>query len=146
MKETKQREIKFRAWDKIQEKMYAVAGISPHNEIMVSEKINSGRQWYLVEDIHIKKYQQYGHGDVVLQQFTGLKDKNGEEIYEGDVVRENNELGVSDLHYEIGYKDGHTSMTGINKGNTYDRHGIWNLISSLEIIGNIYSNPELLAP
>ena len=63
-------------------------------------------------------------------QFTGLKDKNGKEIYEGDIVK-----------------------SGILTGEVYQQYGYWTATSigqslwsqkSIEIIGNIYENPELL--
>ena len=125
-----QRIIKFRAWTK-RDKCWCGA-FAVHMSGLWRESPNN--EW-----TDLSKQDE-----IVLMQFTGLLDKNGKEIYEGDVVRENNELGISDLHYQIGYKDGHTSMTGCNKGNEYDRHGIWNMISSIEILGNIYENPELL--
>lgn len=128
------REIKFRAWDKKEKRMlhwdeepYLGFFIGDYGDILQGA----------FEDI-VKQQK------LELMQYTGLKDMNGKEIYEGDIVRENNELGISELFYKIGYKDGHTSMTGCNKGNEYDKHGIWNLISSLEVIGNIYETPDLL--
>jgi hypothetical protein len=63
-------------------------------------------------------------------QFTGLKDKNGREIYEGDLLRQS-DGGIK----EVGFKSG---MFG--KGVDYDFPQIW---ADDEVIGNIYENPEL---
>ena len=67
-------------------------------------------------------------------QFTGLKDKNGKEIYEGDVVRysANKEEHISEVVYI-------ESFFGVEK-----HTGILSSFYPIEIIGNIYENPELL--
>ena len=68
-----------------------------------------------------------------LQQFTGLKDKNGKEIFEGDI------LGKGEEKYEVNFQDGafviHTRHYGVKCLNEF---------AHLEVIGNIYENPELL--
>lgn len=72
--------------------------------------------------------------DYVIQQYTGLKDKNGNEIYEGDVIRGMHDFGPAGFHSvtcsvrwnnEVGYQ--------------------WNYwdLSTIEVIGNIFENPEL---
>jgi uncharacterized phage protein (TIGR01671 family) len=78
-------------------------------------------------------------------QYTGLKDKNGKEIYEGDIVRWwFRSTNPYDIVSEIVFKDG---VFGISAFET--QHGILNrgaghLIEIEEVLGNIYENPELL--
>jgi len=69
-------------------------------------------------------------------QYSGLKDKSGKEIYEGDIV-------VYDCdNFSVTWNDGsfhaHSEQEGV-----YDT-GFWNITNNCKIIGNIYENPELL--
>lgn len=76
--------------------------------------------------------------DCALMQFTGLKDKNGKEIYEGDILESDNENFATGV---VVYDDGRFAIKKPNgKIISYD-HTIW---TAYEVIGNIYENPELL--
>ncbi len=85
-----------------------------------------------------------GLGSPNIMQYTGLKDKNGKEIYEGDIV---NVLGgysvvtygVQDIGHDFQGVGFYTQEIG-------DDTGVFNIFGGegIEVIGNIYSNPELL--
>ncbi len=80
-----------------------------------------------------------GNIDEYLMQFTGILDKNGKEIYEGDIVvfdglsnREDKVVGEGEVNFICG-------AFGVD---AYYLHELKN--TRLEVIGNIYENPDLL--
>jgi uncharacterized phage protein (TIGR01671 family) len=129
------REIKFRAWDRETSTMWQVEGIKFDHLGMGYEVMPPPDS----EDI-----EWLSEEEVSVMQFTGLKDKNGREIYEGD------------LFPCIYTRDGctHTSEV-VYQGYAFQlkRHGecqqpsVYQSLSDMtrsEGIGNIYENPELL--
>lgn len=123
------REIKFRAWHKEEKIIGEVLGIDIlHKEIFFSN-----------EDVDC--YEHSDFKDIELMQYTGLYDKNEKEIYEGDIVklRANHGIGVVKYYDEWGafvveyIKPRPLVVLGMN----YYKEDI-------EILGNIYENPELL--
>ena len=142
------REIKFRIYDTDEKEMFYqedIDYIDINNEIVYINQDGGGYD-YLIDFVY---------GDGKLMQYTGLKDKNEKEIYEGDIVKliplnseRLKELGrkwYEHLKVEWGtYSDGEyvtnveTWMIGINPLSEEL------LDETVEVIGNIYENPELL--
>lgn len=79
--------------------------------------------------------QWYSLGDVELLQFTGLLDKNGKEIYEGDMVKTKR-----NAVYAVEWTSFEDSTMGYGEGVGFNIHEDDNC----EVIGNIYENPNLL--
>lgn len=119
--------IKFRAWDK-KNKVWFEAP---------SEFDSSLGKFVMSADGRV--YINGVYQDLELMQFTGLTDKNGKEIYEGDVVSIKRTLGEKCDCYEIKFTQGMFSISDEDILTDY-----W--LKSCEVIGNIYENPELLPP
>jgi uncharacterized phage protein (TIGR01671 family) len=120
------REIKFRAW--MNEKMYEPAVVfSPTFELTDD----------VVEQTRLANKEGW-----VLMQFTGLHDKNGKEIYEGDIVRGGTEYQRKPYNTLVKWDDG---LAGFSPFVDYDSDcSEYYATSQCEIIGNIYENSDLL--
>ena len=122
------RKIKFRAWDKENEKMMKVSSLHLENK-EISVKENGTFHLFRMQD---------------LMQYTGLKDKNSKEIYEGDIVLI--KLDETSTWYKtvVGFKKGAFIANLIDKEDYVYifHHGFTD--DDFEIIGNVYENKNLL--
>jgi len=118
-----QRKIKFRAWHLGHKRMFT------GDELISIDFKKKGALLYF----------QYGWTTLAtlhLMQFTGLNDKNGKEIYEGDILKAN----YTDLLTVVFENGSFCFANNINSGS--DRlHQ--NRTERLEVVGNIFENPEL---
>jgi uncharacterized phage protein (TIGR01671 family) len=128
------REIKFRAWDKKYNQMVSWDDISKNN--IIGALINNNNR-------------SISHG--VLMQFTGLLDKNGVEIYEGDIVRKlSGDYKLGKVVFEFGMFCFESIGCGIYAGSDAFLHihslhyKGYNSNNNYEVIGNIYEHPHLL--
>lgn len=103
----------------------------------------SYRQFTVEGDDHVYG-DVIGFEDCVLMQSTGLFDKNGKEIFEGDVVKIMDEDGNSEIS-AVAFKDGAFGMTLQEVFVPFADMSMLSTVDyTLEILGNIYENPELL--
>jgi len=127
------REIKFRAWDKLKHKMMETSYFDMWY-YTIAENDETGRS----RACECKDQQDYCRANLEIMQFTGLKDTDGKEIYEGDI------LYTSDLyrkHFVVGYSGRSFELYDNKDGVVFDPNNDW---SEYEVVGNIYENPELL--
>ena len=122
------REIKFRAWDK------------GKKEFVDDVLITANKHGFLYQNDNKCEFSGEDR-DIILMQYTGLKDKTGVEIFERDIVR----------RFDYGERVGVVEY-GYGNGNIWGgymivspKHGIIGPSKDIEVIGNIYENPELIS-
>lgn len=128
------RDIRFRAWDTTNKEMHYSIGLPSDMKLNESIKVVQAGGW-------------------ILMQYTGLKDKNGKEIYEGDILATSN----SDPEYDIWDKEehGYISVYWNEETAGFSCRGDWTpdldgkdesiySMEFVEVIGNIYENKDLL--
>ena len=119
------REIKFRAWD-------------TQGKTMLSW----GRfDLYGMDGLYGTPWKE--SCPLVFMQYTGLKDKNGEEIYEGDVIDYKDEGSVMESGvYQVVYKEGAFRPICELYHPAWPKE--WSVEQTCKVLGNVYENPDLL--
>ncbi len=128
------REIKFRVWDLLENKYYFWDEIWYSSALLQANVVNGIGQetWISFFGMATK------NPNMICQQFTGLKDKNEKDIFEGDILKYSGHVFTKETEVkEIKFKDGCFCVGFIPLFNLYK--------NNIEIIGNIYQNPELLS-
>ena len=148
------REIKYRIFYKPEQVIKEVHAIDIHNKFV----------YWFDEGNREKQYCHYSldgkYGDSILMQYTGLKDKNGNEIYEGDILRtpakndyEKTNFYAHEIFYHdndscdrhVGFQMNRLHFYGAICGaRNYETRLMPKVTNQMEIIGNIYENPDLL--
>lgn len=128
---------KFRAWDSVEKKFVEHFFITDNGLICDMEKPTSDYN----SPIPIEK------SELILMQSTGLVDKNGKEIFEGDVIA----IEVDDTETPINARVSQNSKIGVLMFHVFEDNEDVPMVELLEdnsvafeIIGNVYENPELL--
>lgn len=117
---------RYRAWDNWRKRMSVVDRI-------------------YIDTEGVRLYDDFGEywrdfRDVKLMQSTGLKDKNGKEIFEGDIVKMAKDVYSEPTYYKVVRHRGGAYRLESKK------HGceLWLRHADCEVVGNVYENPELL--
>jgi len=113
-----ERELKFRAWN--------------------------GKVLYQMKALLLdeNKYKQLKESNAVIMQYTGLKDKNGKDVYEGDVLRYKSKY--TEYYTHVYFENGSFCDSDTYPANCYGVPFSEDSCINFEVIGNIYENPELL--
>lgn len=130
---------KFRAWNKATKEMHEADDIV---------SLNFEKKQICVKTLFFGQLNYYDFDDIVSMQSTGLKDKNGNEIFEGDIVTDGHTTGDIKNHPTLGFYM--VDENGVERW--FSDHAtiedfeedVETAARILEIIGNIYKNPELL--
>ena len=123
---------KFRAWTEEGKVMYYDVYPFKDNTLLLS-----------YDEI---SFDEVPASDFILMQSTGLKDKNGKEIFEGDIVKYKSGCNT---YTEVVAYDKNFAGFGVKDAKANVVFTFWEIaedisLTSLEVIGNIYENPELL--
>lgn len=145
------KQLKFRAWDS-QTKRFI------QDDVDVENRENHDLGNYALDPSGVLYFFQSDEGgmsvldkkDVEIMQWTGLKDKNGQPVFEGDIVHEDCTNPNVNWTYEVFYDKDEAKFWLRNEEEVY---GQWNVYddpayvrwSLYEVIGNVWESPELIA-
>ena len=121
---------KYRAWDSAKKEMFKdTFAITESGQVVVveQESVASSPDYVFVDHL-------------VIMQSTGLADKNGKEIFEGDIVKMSKDVYSESTYYEVVRHYGGAYRLESKQ------HGceLWLRHTDCEVVGNVYENPELL--
>jgi uncharacterized phage protein (TIGR01671 family) len=127
------RQLKFRIWDKLK-----------RNEQLLIDNLG---KIFVIDEACGQANEADDQENYVIQQYTGLKDSKGVEIFEGDLVQYNQNSNYDGMNFEVVWSD--ASFGWVLKSKTGDY--LTNQITPngprynfLEVVGNVFENKELL--
>ena len=141
--------FKFRAWNKLSNEMKDVITLNINQEFPdCSNVILETNTFDAIKTHNNLIICANGLNNVILMQCTGLKDKNGKLIYEGDIVK-NNQNSLYSVEFEEFENQTKFCLKRIENPDYYPHISTWQGIGykdqkNYEVIGNIYENEELL--
>ncbi len=130
-----QRKIAFRAWDKVKKEM---------NYKVLAGNTDIDDPNYTCNAILQKEPIRWVNADhfcIVLMQFTGKKDCQGKDVYEGDVISSDQ---WNPKNYKVIFEEGEFCFVSLRGVESPYTNSI-SYVKDFEVIGNIYENPELLS-
>jgi len=138
------REIKFRVWDVISKAMIGGETIESATNPDESSVYHTGLSY---GDLFVGRYDHKGDWyELPIMQFTGLSDKNGRDIYEGDILKYS--LYVDHGQWGETVPGGTVQVTWLQERAGFYPFYVWSSyddqFKTCEVIGNIYENPELI--
>ena len=126
---------RYRAWNKATKEMYEV------DDIM---SIDFGKSEISVKTLFFEQANCYKFDDIVFMQSTGFTDKNGKEIFEGDILKVTN---LSSWLEVVSFNNNKAMFVSKEIKREIEESPLYDLFNTdifeVEIIGNIYENPEL---
>ena len=123
------KELKIKAWLKKEKKMVSIIGIDFNYEYI---------KYTEDDNLFNENYKTAAFKDIELLQFSGAKDKAGQELYEADVIKFND--GIDDIYGLISYDD-EDGTYRVSYENITEH--LSDLEGDFEIVGNIFENPDL---
>lgn len=126
---------RYRAWDKIHKTMHEVDDIV---------SIDFEKKQIYVKTLFFDQLNHYDFDDVVLMQSTGFRDKNDKEIFEGDVLKVTN---LSSWLEVVSFNEDKAMFVSKEIKREVEETPLYDLFNTdifeVEIVGNIYTNPDL---
>ena len=131
---------RYRAWINTEKRMIKTGDlldIDYENEVITTQRVYFYFDNGLPDD---RDLDNFVFEEIKLMQSTGLKDKNGKEIFEGDIVKMAKDVYSEPIYYEVVR----------HRGGAYrlesKQHGceLWLRHTDCEVVGNVYENPDLL--
>jgi hypothetical protein len=126
---------RYRAWNKATKEMHEVDDIV---------SIDIEKKQIYVKTLFFNQLNHYVFDAVVLMQSTGFRDKNGKEIFEGDILKVTN---LSSWLEVVSFNNNKAMFVSKKIKREIEESPLYDLFNTdifeVEIIGNIYENPEL---